>query len=73
MRWLQRGEALLENTNSLASHAFIIGLTYGLQRSYGKIHFLFDFGPVYYFDLEDNNGWYPIMIQLNFGLNLHKK
>ena len=52
--------------------SFELGPTWGIKRSYGKIHFLFDIGSIYYFDTKGNNGFFPIMLQLNIGLNLKK-
>ncbi|MGO2357605.1 MAG: hypothetical protein ACTH6G_04770 [Mesonia sp.] len=47
-----------------------MGPTWGIQRSYGKFHLLFDVGTIYYFDTKGNGNWFPIMIQLNLGFNL---
>ena len=52
--------------------SFDFGPTWGIQRAYGKMHLLFDVGPVYYFDTKGNRGFFPIMIQLNFGFNTKK-
>lgn len=52
---------------------FAFGPTWGIQRSYNKFHFLFDLGPVYYFDTKGNSGIFPIMVQLNLGYNLFTK
>ncbi len=52
--------------------SFDFGPTWGIQRAYGKMHFLFDIGSVYYFDTKGNNGFFPIMIQLNIGFNAKK-
>ena len=35
-----------------------------------RFHLLFDIGPQYYFDTEGNGGVYPIMAQLNLGIDL---
>ncbi len=50
--------------------SFEFGPTWGIQSDYGKMHLLFDVGPVYYFDTKGNNGFFPIMLQLNLGFNL---
>jgi len=71
---------LLSNFKELEAHNmartdhtdFAFGPTWGLQRAYGKIHLLFDMGPVYYFDTKGNNGFFPIMLQLNLGFDLKK-
>lgn len=50
---------------------FAIGPTWGIQRKYGKnFHFLFDMGPIYYFDLQGEGYYFPLMIQLNLGFDL---
>lgn len=48
---------------------FSFGPTWGIQREFGKFHLLFDVGSVYYFDTKGNNGFFPIMLQLNVGFN----
>jgi hypothetical protein len=52
--------------------SFEFGPTCGIQRAYGKMHLLFDVGSVYYFDTKGNNGFFPIMLQLNVGFNMKK-
>ncbi len=52
--------------------SFDFGPTWGIQRSYGKIHLLFELGSVYYFDTKGNSGFFPIMLQLNLGFNAKK-
>ena len=49
---------------------FAFGPTWGIQRSTGHFHFLFDVGSVYYFDTKGNNGFFPFVLQLNIGWNL---
>lgn len=49
---------------------FALSPTWGLQRAYGKVHFLFDIGPAYYFDTKGNSYFFPFMIHLNLGYNL---
>lgn len=74
------GFRLLTNFKEIKSHniirkddlSFDFGPTWGIQRSYGKMHLLFDIGPVYYFDSKGNNGFFPIMLQLNIGFNTKK-
>ncbi len=51
---------------------FALGPVWGIQRALGNIHFLFDVGPVYYFDTKGNGGFFPIMLQLNVGFNVKK-
>ena len=74
------GLRLLTNFKEIESHNvlrkdeinFAFGPTWGIQRAYGKVHFLFDLGSVYYFDTKGNNGFFPVMLQLNLGYNLKK-
>jgi len=49
---------------------FSVGPTWGFQRSYSRFHFLFNAGPVYYFDTNVYSGIYPIMLELNIGYNV---
>lgn len=49
---------------------FEFGPTWGIQRAYNKVHFLFDIGPVYYFDTKENSGFFPFVIQCNIGFNV---
>ena len=51
---------------------FSVGPTWGIQRSFSKIHLLFNAGPVVYFDTKGNSGFYPIMLELNIGYNVWK-
>lgn len=70
-RILTRGESLFGNSNGTENIDFAIGPTWGIQRVYGeKFHFLFDLGPIYYFDINGRKGFFPLMIQINFGINL---
>jgi hypothetical protein len=63
-------EIYAHNISRTDNISFALGPTWGSQRAYGKVHFLFDVGPVYYFDTKGNNGFFPFMIQLNLGYNL---
>lgn len=68
LRFLTRGESISENVTRTSNYDFAIGSTWGIQRSLGeKFHFLFDLGPVYYFDTEGTGNVFPLIIQLNFG------
>lgn len=70
-RALIRGESLFGNSNGTDKVDFAVGPTWGIQRKYGKnFHLLFDIGPIYYFDINGNNGFFPLMIQLNLGFDL---
>lgn len=67
-----RGSSITENLTRTDNFDFSISSTWGLQRSYNKISFLFDVGPIYYFDTLGNSGFFPIAVQINLGLNLSK-
>jgi len=58
-----------KNVYRIDDISFDFGPTWGIQRAYGKMHLLLDIGPVYYFDTKGNNGFFPIMLQLNLGFN----
>ncbi|WP_298997652.1 hypothetical protein [uncultured Tenacibaculum sp.] len=70
-RVLTRGESLFGNSNGTDGLDFAVGPTWGIQRKYGKnFHFLFDMGPIYYFDVNGNGYYFPLMLQLNLGFDL---
>jgi hypothetical protein len=71
-RLLVRGKELSSNFYRTDNIDFSIGPVWGIQRAYGKFHFLFDVGPIYYFDTKGNSGFFPFMIQLNIGFNLKR-
>lgn len=71
MRLLTRGKSISENVTRTTNTDFAIGPTWGIQRNLGdKFNFLFDLGPVYYFDTEGTGGVFPLIIQLNLGYNI---
>lgn len=70
IRAMARGWSIAENVFREDNKDIVIGPTWGIQRSFKKVHFLFDIGPQYYFDSIGNNGFFPLMLQLNLGLNL---
>ena len=71
LRLLTRGKSIAENVNRTSDFDFAVGPTWGIQRKYGKnLHLLFDLGPQYYFDTEGNGNIWPLMIQINVGLDL---
>ncbi|OAB79577.1 hypothetical protein [Cochleicola gelatinilyticus] len=72
-RIVARGSSIADNVIRKSDFDFAIGPTWGIQRAFGKIHFLFDVGPQFYFDTEGNNGFWLLMAQLNIGLNLYSK
>lgn len=69
-RIISRGPSITDNIERKSDFDFAIGPTWGIQREYGKMHLLFDIGPQYYFDTNGNSGFWPLMVQLNLGLNL---
>jgi hypothetical protein len=54
-------------------HNFAIGPNWGMQRAGKKLNVLFSAGPVYYFDVLGNSGFFPINLELNLGFNQKKK
>ncbi|MEL6976665.1 MAG: hypothetical protein AAGL29_14915 [Bacteroidota bacterium] len=73
LRGITRFSAITENVTRTDNLDFAVGPTWGIQRNYGKIHFLLDFGPQFYFDAIGNSGFFPLMVQINVGLNLQQK
>ncbi|QMU66751.1 MAG: hypothetical protein GKR88_15675 [Flavobacteriaceae bacterium] len=70
-RVLIRSESLFGNSNGTDTLDFALGPTWGIQRKYGKnFHFLFDMGPIYYFDIKGRSGFFPLMLQINLGFDL---
>ncbi len=70
-RLLTRGKTIFGDNKINETLDFAVGPTWGLQRNYGKnFHFLFDIGPFYYFDVNGNSGFFPLMVQINLGFNL---
>ena len=64
-----RGPDIKSDLVRSSNFDFYIGPIWGLQRNYDKLNILFDFGPVYYFDNEKNNGYYA-MLELCIGYNI---
>ncbi len=74
LRFITRGKSIAENVNRTSDFDFAFGITWGIQRKYGKnFHLLFDVGPQYYFDTNGNGNIWPIMLQLNLGFDLKRK
>ena len=72
LRNLSHFKAVKNNFTREDNINFFVGPVWGLQRKYGSFHFLFDIGPVYYFDTKGNGGFWPFNLQLNFGIDLKK-
>lgn len=70
-RMVTRGPSITDNVFRTSDFDFAVGPTWGIQRSYGNFHLLFDVGPQLYFDTEGNSGFWPIMPQLNIGCNFN--
>jgi hypothetical protein len=72
LRLLGKGPSIAENLTRTDDIDFAFGPTWGLQRTKNNLRYLFDIGPQYYFDTKGNSGFFPIMIQVNIGINLSK-
>lgn len=73
IRFISRGHSIAENVIRSSNFDFAIGPTWGIQRKWGKnFHFLFDIGAQYYFDTKGHGNFFPIIVQLNIGLDLKK-
>lgn len=70
-RVISYGPSIADNIYRKSDVDFAIGPTWGIQREYGNFHLLFDIGPQFYFDIDGNTGFWPLMVQLNIGLNLN--
>ncbi|SRX52750.1 hypothetical protein [Aequorivita sp. CIP111184] len=70
-RIISRGPSIADNVIRKSDVDIAIGPTWGIQREFGNVQFLFDLGPQFYFDINGNNGFWPLMAQLNIGLNLN--
>ncbi len=72
LRFLSRGASISENVIRTSNFDFAIGPTWGIQRTMSdRFHFLFDVGPVYYFDTKGNGNIFPLILQINIGYNLN--
>lgn len=65
VRLLTRGKEFDSNFTRTSNIDFAFNPIWGLQRSFGKINFLFDVGVAYYFDNKGNDGISPTF---EFGL-----
>lgn len=75
LRFLTRGNAISTNIDRTSDFDFAICPTWGMQRNFGNnFYFMFDIGgPLYYFDTKGNGNIFPIMLQVNLGINLFNK
>jgi len=70
-RLLIRGPEIKSSFSRTTEVDYAFGPTWGIQRVFNKIQFLFDVGPYIYFDMKGEYGFLP-MFQLNIGYNLSK-
>jgi len=70
LRFRTRGKSIKDNFYRYADYDFAIGPTWGIQRRYGRFHLLLDIGPQFYFDSKGNSGFWPLMPQINMGIDL---
>lgn len=70
-RLVTRGPSIYERPQRISSLDFTFCLSWGIQRAYGRFHLLFDAGPQMTIDAVGNIGAFPLMIQLNLGVNLN--
>ncbi len=70
LRFRSRATSIDDNIARKADYDFAVGPTWGIQRKYGQFHLLFDLGPQFYFDSNGNTGFWPLMPQINIGINL---
>lgn len=66
-----RGPSVASNFIRKSDLEFAIGPTWGIQREYRNGFFLFlDVGPVYYFDVKGNHGFFPLLPRISIGFTL---
>ncbi len=70
LRFRMRGKSIDDNFSRKAPFDFAFGPTWGIQRTYGGFHLLFDIGSQFYFDSEGNVGFWPLIPQVNLGFDL---
>jgi len=70
LRFRTRGKSIEDNFERYANYDFAIGPTWGIQRKYGNFHLLLDLGPQFYFDSKGNSGFWPLMPQINIGVDV---
>lgn len=69
VKFFARGKAIESNFTRTNDFDYLVGPMWGMQRSYRRIHILFDIGFNYYFDSKGNDGFTP-MVELNIGYDL---
>lgn len=68
-RSLTLGPSIEGNLERKSDYDFTFLASWGFQRSYNHIHFLFDAGPLFVFDGKGNSGFFPILVRINLGYN----
>ncbi len=69
LRSLTLGKPIEGNLIRQSDIDFMFLASWGFQRSYNRIHFLFDTGPLFVFDAKGNSGFFPIFFRINLGYN----
>lgn len=72
VRSLIRGKEIYSSFERFDNIDFSFGPVWGMNRSFGKLYFQIDIGPMYYFDTKGNSGVFPVMFDVNIGYNLKK-
>ena len=71
-RFFIRGPEITNNFTRISDYEFAVGPTWGLRRQWGeRVHFSAEIGPVYYFDLNGNDGFFPLIPHLQLGININ--
>lgn len=69
LRSLTLGPPVSNNLVRQSNYDFLVFASWGFQRSYNRIHLLFDTGPVFVFDGKGNTGFFPLLFRINLGYN----
>lgn len=69
LRSLTLGPPIDGNLVRQSDYDFMLIASWGIQRSYSRIHFLFDVGPLFVFDGKGNSGFFPMLLRVNLGYN----
>lgn len=71
-RFFIRGPEITNNFTRISDYEFAVGPTWGLRRQWGEmVHFSVEIGPLYYFDLNGNDGVFPLAPHLQLGININ--
>jgi len=69
IRSMALGSPFAGNITRKNDYQFYLIPSWGIQRSYNRIHFLFDVGSLIIFDGKGNSGFFPIFPRVNIGYN----